>query len=398
MRNAIRPSTMRSINRALILRLLRDEGPMSRTHIARDLDLSLPTVMRIIENLVEDNFVRYQGTSEASGGRRRPLLEFDGGGHVIVGVDIGGTKVHGAIVDLAGNIQKELRFRWAEQSEADRYTLSPILKMIDGLLKSERPRPQEVLGIGIGAPGVTLSDEGIIDWAPSLGWRKFPIGAEVAEQFGLPVFVENDVNLAALGEYEFGAGREVQSMVSIFVGTGIGAGIVIDGSLYRGYNQAAGELGYMLPGIAYLNRRYDEFGALEGFASGLGIAQRARVLLGQNGDDITGNDLAAQDVFDAARRAEPWAQQIVDETVDYLTLAIANITALLDPALIVISGGIARSADLLIDPISARMDGLVPFVPRIVPSHLGSMATIKGAIALVMNNLTDPYVVSLGHS
>jgi predicted NBD/HSP70 family sugar kinase len=265
--------------------------------------------------------------------------------------------------------------------------------LIQQLLDVPRPPGQCIRGIGIGTPGVTLSQEGIVTWAPSLGWRDFPLKDIISSRFDLPVFVENDVNLAALGELEFGAGRGARNLVCIAVGTGIGAGIIVDGALCRGYNQAAGEIGYLLPGVEFLGQRYDGFGALEGLASGLGTAERARQLLRQADRPIPSEEWGAEDVFASARQGEAWAQRVVCETVDYLSLAIVSVTALLNPEVIVLGGGMARSADLLIGPIMKRLEGVVPFVPRLVASPLGRRAAAMGAIMLVLNATTEHVVV-----
>jgi predicted NBD/HSP70 family sugar kinase len=201
------------------------------------------------------------------------------------------------------------------------------------------------------------------------------------------------VNLAALGEWSFGAGRGTQNMVCIAVGTGIGAGIVVGGALYTGHNQAAGEIGYLLPGVEYLGRCYDQFGALETLAAGPGIAARARQLLEKEGLPAPAEGLSAEDVFDAARRGEAWARQAVGDTVDYLSLAIAGVSSLLNPEMVVLGGGVARSADLLIEPILDRLNGVVPFVPRLVASSLGRRAATMGAIMRVLHATTG-YVVA----
>ena len=392
MRKTATASLMRSINRSAVLDLIRERSPISRSEIARTLAMSLPTVMRIVADLEAEDLVRPHGRSEPTLGRPRPLLEFNGQAYAVVGVDLGGTKMFGTIADLAGTVYDEVYIQHDEPGPSD--SLERLCQLIQQLLDIPRPAGQRIRGIGIGAPGVTLSEEGIVTWAPSLGWRDLPLKALLSERFGLPVFVENDVNLAALGELGFGAGRGVQNLVCIAVGTGIGAGIIIDGTLYHGQHQAAGEVGYLLPGLEYLGRRYEGFGALESLASGNGVAERARRLLGHKGFPLPANGLTSEDVFAAARRGEPWAQQVVDETVDYLSLAVAEISALLDPELVILGGGMARSADLLLQPMQRRLEGTVPFLPRLVASELGLRAAVMGAIMLVLKGTTGHVVVN----
>jgi glucokinase-like ROK family protein len=392
MKKSATASLMRSINRSAILQFIQENSPIARSQIARQLDMSLPTVMRIVGDLMEEDLVRScDGYGQSTGGRPPSLVEFNGKAYSVLGVDLGGTKMFGTVADLSGTIQHELYIAHRKDDSPSDY-VERLCEMIETLLDAPRPPGQRIQGIGIGVPGVTLIPEGIITWAPSLGWRDLPLQEILNDRFDEPVFVENDVNLAALGELGFGAGRGVQNLVTIAVGTGIGAGIIIGGILYRGHNQAAGEVCYMLPGTEFLGRHYDDFGALECLASATGVVMRARQLMMQEGMSIP-EELSAEDVFAAARSGEPWAQQVVSETVDYLSLAIANISATLDPEVIILGGGVAHSADLLLEPILQRIEGVVPFVPRLVASPLERRAVVMGAIMLVLNLTTEYFAV-----
>jgi len=384
-------TTMRSINRSAILEVLRRNSPISQSQIASRLGLSLPTVMRIVNDLIDEDLVRSSGKSKSTGGRPSTLLEFNGAAYAVVGVDLGGTKMYGTIADLSGNVQHEIQTRHDDDGPSD--PLERLCQLIESLLETPRPDGQRIRGIGIGAPGITRSQEGIVVWAPSLEWRNLPLKEILVDRFDMPVFVENDVRLAALGELGFGAGRGARNLVCITVGTGIGAGIIIDGALYYGHNHAAGEIGYLLPGIEFLGRRYEQFGALESLAAGPGIAERACRLLKEEGRQVSPKELDSEEVFAAARKGERWAQQVVNETVDYLSLAIVSISALCDPEVIILGGGVARSADLLIEPILRRIEGVTPFTPRLVASTLGYRAAVMGAIMLVLNGTTERFVV-----
>lgn len=390
-RLTITASAMRDINRSAILELIRRESPVSRTTIAERLGVSLPTVMRIVDELIAEGFVRLQGSKEWSGGRRRPLLEFNADGFVVLGVDMGGTKMYGALADLGGNIVDEINIERHGTSGEDSF--NRLTTLIDSLLASPKLEGRSVRGIGVGVPGVTLHQEGIVKWAYTLNWKDFPLKARLAERYDLPITVDNDVNLAALGELWFGAGQNVQDMILIAIGTGIGAGILIDGALYRGSNEASGEIGNMVPGREFLGRDFRHFGALESAASGTGIAERARILLANQRGAEELKSLTSENVFEAARQGQAWAWTIIDETVDYLAIAIANLVASFDPELIVLGGGVSRSADLLIQPILKRIDHTIPTIPKLVVSDLGLRATVMGAITNVLHNTSNFYVV-----
>lgn len=390
-RLTITSAAMREINRAAILEIIRRESPISRSTIADRLDVSLPTVMRIVDNLISEGFVRLQGGTEWSGGRRRPLLEFDAEGHLVIGVDMGGTKIFGALSDLGGTILDEVNI--AQHGTSGEDSFNRLTTLLDSLLTSPKLNGRPVHGIGVGAPGVTLHNQGIVTWASTLHWKNFPLKARLSERYPNPITVDNDVNLAALGELWFGAGQNVQNMVMVAIGTGIGAGIIIDGALYRGANEASGEIGNMLPGSEFLGRNFEDFGALESVASGTGIADRARILLKgtHNGDGL--ENLTAEDVFEAAKQGQDWACTIINETVDYLAIAIANLTVCFDPELIVLGGGVSRSAAMLVEPILQRMQGTIPTLPKLVVSSLGLRAGVMGAITNVLHNTSNFYVV-----
>jgi glucokinase len=391
MKNAASNQLMRLLNRSAALDYIRERQSVTRTAIADNLGLSMATAMRIVDDLVEENLVVWSGDTQASGGRPRLLLEFNAKAFAVIGLDLGGTKLYGTVADLAGNIQHEIYTHWQTDD-----SLEQVILLIEQLLAAPRPPDQIIRGIGIGAPGVTEPEAGIVRWAPSLGWRDLPLRDRLQERFNLPVSVENDVNLAALGEYGFGVAKGANSLVCLAIGTGIGSGIVIDRKIYKGHNYSAGEVGYLPPDLSYLGGQFPGFGALESIASGTGIAKRAREYLLQRNVPIPDN-LSTELVFDASRAGEAWAQHIITETVDYLGFAVSVIAAILDPEVIVLGGGVARSADLLIDPVMKRIEGLVPSLPRLVQSTLGVRAAVMGAILLVLDMTTDHMKVTPSH-
>jgi glucokinase-like ROK family protein len=386
-------SVMRSVNRAAVLQLIRERGPISRAEIGRRLHMSLPTVTRIVEQLRADELVRETGSVSTTKGRPGILLEFTGSNYWVLGVDLGGSKVYGTVADLSGHVEHERYVPHPPGSSAEEH-LAALMDFVGDLLAWVQPTGRRIRGIGVGVPGMVTIPAGIVQWAPSLQWRNLPLQKILQERFDLPIFVENDLNLTALGELGFGAGRGVRSLVSVAIGTGIGAGIVINGALYRGAHESAGEIGYLPPSVEALGKAYTGFGALESLASATGIVERAQRHLAAEGLAVASHALTAQEVFAAARGGTPWAQKIVAETVDYLSLGLAAICVLLDPELIVLGGGVAQSDDLLIEPIRQRLEGVVPFLPPIVASPLQRRAAAMGAIMLVLNATSDAMVVN----
>lgn len=382
---------MRSINRSAILEIIRKESPISRNMIAEKLEVSLPTVMRIVDDLIKEDLIRPQSSKQWTGGRRRSLLEFNADAQVVIGIDLGGTHMFGAVADLGGRILDEIDIKRQGTNGEQNFQL--LAQLIEELLTSQKIGGRRIRGIGVGAPGITRHKEGVVKWAYALDWRDMPLRQRLTECFHLPVTVDNDVNLAALGEWWFGAGQNTQNMILMAIGTGIGAGIITDGALYRGASEASGEIGHMIPGKEFLGKQYVEFGALEQIASGTGIAERAQRVLKGHREPARLKTVASEDVFDAARQGQEWAQRIVAETVDYLAVAVADLSVSFDPEVIVLGGSITSSADLLVQPILRRLDGVIPTLPRLEISPLGRRAAVMGAIINVLHNTDDFYLV-----
>jgi glucokinase len=244
---------MRLINRSAILEFVRVNSPTSRTAIAKQLDVSMSTVVRIVEDLLNEGILVGAGQIQIGMGHRRSLIAYNHDFSSVIGIDLGGTKLYGALANTGGHLLREVTLRQHQTTGEESFAL--VVNMIKALLEHV-PRGQEMRGIAVGAPGITKNQQGIVEWAPGLKWRNFPLKERLEEQFHYPIFVDNDVNLAALGEHWFGAGKDVQNMILLSIGTGVGAGLIIDGMLYRGHSQAAGEIGYLIPNTQSLNRSY----------------------------------------------------------------------------------------------------------------------------------------------
>lgn len=389
----ITTNDLRHINRTAVLDLLRREGPISRSELSERLEISLPTVMRIVEELLDEKLLKTVDHKEWSGGRRRALVEFNAHAHLAIGVDCGGTKMFGALADLSGEIIEEINVPTRTTCGDENYEL--LVGIITQLVKSAESTGRNLLGVGVGIPATVNVDQGIVLSSPALGWYEFPLFERLKNTFDIPVVLDNDVNLAALGEMWFGCKQAINNLALITVGTGIGAGIIIDGAVYRGSNGAAGEVGFLLPSTAHLGegRGHQGFGPLETLASGTGIAERARKMLAGTLPEDQLNAITAEDVFDKARQKEPWAVQIVDETVDLLALAVVTLAVCFDPDVIVLGGGVARSADLLIEPIKNRVSASIPFPYNLVASPLGYRAAVMGSIVNLVYRAANYYML-----
>lgn len=382
---AISVADMQARNRLAMVDYIRAHGQTSRTEIAQQLHMSQPTVMRMVEALMENGLVRSAGQKEWNGGRRRALIEFDGTHHLVIGVDLGGTKMYGALTNLRGDILHENHFQHHQSRSEESF--SALCDGIDQLAVHAHTNGLPIQGMGLGVPGGYNQRTGVVINAPALDWNQFPLKARLSERFAYPLVIENDVNLAVIGEFWSEAQPGEDHLALITIGTGIGAGLIVNGELHTGAHDMAGEIGYFLPTPADLRQTYPGFGAFEQRASGTGIAERARQELSGVMDPIRLAALTAEDVFIAARQGQPWAAEILDETIDYLAQAIASLTLVMDPHVIVLGGGVSRSADLLIGPIQARLHGVIPVQPRLVASRLGYRAGVHGAVARLLEQM-----------
>jgi predicted NBD/HSP70 family sugar kinase len=346
-------------------------------------------VTHIVSRLIEDGLLieldeEVAETSTGSG-RRPTLLQFNYDAALVIGVDVGAARAVGVAADLEGTI---LCCRKAplRQGDRPREAVTPILDLIEELLESSDVSAERVRGIGIGVPSFVRGPEHVVAWAPALGWRDLPLRNLVAERFDSPVFVKNDADVAALGEVTFGAAQGAEDIVMILIGVGLGAGLFLKGGLYQGHHGAAGEIGYFLPSIDGLGETRDSFGCLESFAGELGIVERAKAALGNEGTSQLRDArfLTARRVFECACNGDPLAVRIVQETADHLAQAIANVIALLDPERVVIGSRVGIAPDLLLPMIKERVAGVTPVTSDIIPSALGEEVVVKGAVALAI--------------
>jgi glucokinase len=288
-----------------------------------------------------------------------------------VGVDIGGTKVAGGVVTDDGEVLAETR-RPTPSDDAEA-ALDAVIEVVKELASAH-----DVCAVGVAAAGYVSADRTTMLFAPNLPWADVPVRDRVAEAVDLPVDVENDANAAAWAEYRYGAGRGEPDLVCLTVGTGIGAGIVVDGRLYRGRFGIAGEPGHIQAVENGLPCGCGNHGCLEQYASGTALARYAR----QHGDSREGTDLT-----EAARAGDEVAGAAFAEVGRWLGQGLADLAAVLDPGLFVIGGGVAEAGDLLLVPARASyLDNLSGAKHRphadVRLAALGNAAGLVGAADL----------------
>ncbi len=382
--------TVKNLSRHVILDMIRfTPGGISRAEIARQMDLTRAAITTIVDDLVHKELVRESTSGPATGGRKPILLEINPHHGYIVGIDLGAT--HGGLVvaDFSARVLHEIEF--AIDINRGPGVCLPILdahlrEQLDGL----RLPLNQVLAIGVGVPGPVVAEAGVVSAPPIMpGWDNFPIRSHLHELWGVPVSLNNDAELGALGEWAYGAGRSQRNLAYIKVGTGIGSGLLLDGQVYRGATGCAGEIGHITIQENGPLCACGSYGCLEALAGGRAIARKAReaVLAGRRSQLAVIEPveaITARDVAEAARLGDLVAQQIVTTAGGYLGIAIADLVNLFNPGLVVVGGGVAQMGDLLLDPIrrAVRDRSLRPAAQavRITAAVLGRRSSSMGAV------------------
>jgi predicted NBD/HSP70 family sugar kinase len=294
-----------------------------------------------------------------------------------MGIDIGRAWVRAAVADLSGDIvaRRDERNR-ARSSQA---VVRTVAELAHEVASSAGLSWSHVVHTVVGSPGIFDPASGRLRLAPNLpGWSRRGLFDALREELGATLAIDNDANLAALGERSYGRGIEAETFVYVSVGTGVGMGIVIDGELYRGAHGVAGEIGFLpLPGAGKTDRDARVRGMLEEAASADAVVENARAL------HVRG-PLSAKRVFAAAREGDKQALAAVEQEAERLALVVATIAAILDPELVVLGGGVGHNTDLLRGPLERTLRDLTPLEVSIVDSALGQDAIVLGAVATAL--------------
>ena len=309
------------------------------------------------------------------------------------GVDIGGTTCKIGFFDTAGVLLDKWEIP-TNTANAGESILSDVAQAIEGKLEAASIDKEDVQGIGVGVPGA-VTDYSVVHGCENLGWETVEVAHELEQLTGLPVKVENDANMAVLGEMWKGGAAGSKNVMLVTLGTGVGAGIISGGHIVTGFEGGAGEIGHMV--VDYNETKQcscGKYGCLEQYASATGIVrlakrraanvQDARALYGA--EDLT--TLTAKDIFDAAKAGDEDALAVVDEVCKILGIALANVACALNPEVIVIGGGVSKAGDILIRHVQKYFDKYVFYAcknVRFTLASLGNDAGIWGCVRLLLN-------------
>jgi glucokinase len=306
-------------------------------------------------------------------------------GHVI-GVDIGGSNLRVALADIQGKILARWTASTKNSSSAD-MVVNQIAQGVADLVQQTGVRRNSLRAIGVGAPGVTDRDSGVVLATSYLGgWKDVPLGGLLQSKLGLPAVVENDVKLAAVGEHWMGAARGLRDFVFFAIGTGIAAGIFVNGELLHGPNWVAGEVGYLIvPGTPEAPAKRGVPGSLESTIGGQGIHENW--LRSRNGKGVA--DVSATEIFSRALDGDLSAQIVLEKSARILAYAVYNMSAILNSSLFILGGGVGISEPLLNATRRVLEPYKQPAQPKLAISTLGQDAQLIGAIRLALDQAAD---------
>lgn len=370
-------SFSRQVSLCLAMQAIIHCGPISRASISKQTGISKQTMSELVRILEETGWVRETGRTSGHVGRTATTYELIPDSAFMAAVDLGGTKLRVAIVDLAGTVVAELVAPTHPDgglAVAGQIGALVLAAAIEAKVNRDRIRQTVV-----GCPGVPDQATGQVRFAPNIaGIDSFDFRAAVAEATGTPVMLENDVNLAVLGEQWLGAGQGIDHLAFIALGTGIGAGLIVNGTLLRGASGAAGELGYLPFGADPFEAESLRVGAFERVTARHGIRAAYQA--------ATGQTVEVPAIFAAASQGDAVAQDILDGVSRQLARAVAALGAVIAPEVVILGGSIGARPEI-IAATRAELARCFPFPIRIEPSRLGSHAALSGAVAIGLTEL-----------
>lgn len=307
----------------------------------------------------------------------------------VIGVDLGGTKISTAISTIEGNILANVVLP-TKAEEGEVAVLGRIVQSIDEVIVGSSTSIDEVEAIGIGSPGPLDAKKGIIITTPNLPFKDYNLVQPLKEKYNIPVYLDNDANAAAIGEYMFGAGKGKESIVYFTVSTGVGGGAVLDGKVYRGHTSNALEIGHTTVNPNGPRCNCGNLGCLEAMSSGTAIAKKGKEAVSTNVETSLKkyDTITSYEVFKEAEAGDEVAKDIIDNALTYLGIGVANAIATFDPEMIIIGGGVSKAGDIVFDTVkkvvNKRCFKSMAESCEIVPAGLGSDAGVVGAVALAI--------------
>lgn len=394
---AVSFAKMKSINRHLVLDLVRKEGPISRADIAKRTGLASSAIANVVTDLMELELVCEAGVAPSGGGRPPTLVSFNASSGYVVGVNVGYSDTVAVITDLSGSVLHSHSIPTGPDRGWDQVR-PRVARLVRGLIDQAQVDRKRVRGVGVGIAGWVDSSQGISLFSPNFGWRNISVRSELSDAMGLPVWIDNDVRMAAWGEWRQGAGRGTQNFACILVGSAIGAGFVVDGHIYHGAHQTAGEIGHTVIDPDGPRCGCGKYGCLESLASGRAIAAHAMSSLKRGRSSTlwkaTGGDverITGSMVGEHAARGDGLSIEVLEQSGRYLGAALALMVNLVNPDRIAVGGGVAAAGELVMGPLRdtfrRQAVGYAGDQTDIVRTQLGKISGPIGAAERVIDEV-----------
>jgi len=387
---------IREPNEVRILRLVRDSGEISRIEIANACNLNKAYVTELVAKLIQAGFLETSGKDEANTkvGRKRILLKFVPMAGLVAGVDVGMTHTTVIVTDLNATILQRKTFSHSVETPASQ-VLSGVIDAISTLLTETHAAQSRLVGIGLGVQGlIDYRTNRLITSHNKKAWEGESLSEQLEAHFKVPMYVENDVKAMTVGEYLLGSAKGSKNLVNLFIGDGLGAGIMINGHLHRGFTSSAGEIGYTeLAPPAYMSENhpllYSGQSIFGQILTDANIANSYARKAGKKSEDISVATIAEREAA-----GDSVAREIIEECASLLSILCINLINLLNPELIIIGGKLAQGCPTLIDLLRAKIHKDTLSVPaeavQVRAASHGAEAVALGATSLVLYEMFEP--------
>lgn len=361
-------------NRSRVFNVIHRKGPINRSEIAKRLGLSIPTIMKIVADFMDEGVVHEEGKGGSTGGTRPVLYNITKDAYYCIGLDIGRSNMNTVITNLKGEIVSNRLISVRDIKEPEDFVNS-MIEEIEVIIKNSNIPSDKILGIGIGVPGIIDIEEGIIIYSPNFNWKNVDIITPIGERFDCQIIIENSNRTMALGEQWFGIGKNAEIILCVNIGQGIGGAILTGDEIYYGDRGASGEIGHMVLEKNGPICECGNYGCLQALSSGDAIAKKM-------------NKKEAKEVFELAKEGDPQANKTIDDAIEYLGIGIASSINILDPELVILSGGIMRSSEFFKNKLLKSIDRhRMKYSGRnvkITKSSLEDNASALGAVVLLL--------------
>ncbi|MBB6633905.1 ROK family transcriptional regulator [Cohnella thailandensis] len=370
-------------NKQLVLDVIRTRRPISRSEISKITEMSATSVGRIVSELTDEGLVRETSLTSSGVGRKAVMLDIEPSGRYAIGIDIQKKRIVIGLMDFAERLITSKELKHTSQEAQAEETIALMASSVTALLEEQGISSAKVAGIGIGTPGVIDYERGVVQFSSTLGWRDFPLAMRIQEKTGLRTVIDNDLKVKILGEYLFGAAQGSDKTVLINVGTGIGSSLIINGDIFRGGSNSAGELGHMTihphGNLCECGKR----GCLQTYIDESALLGEARKVSAIR---------EIGELFAAVRRNEEWAVEIIDRAAFHIAVTINNIVCLYNPDTVILSGDLVEGFGEILEWLDRHCEQVVwePFRDsfQVIASRLHGRSIVLGAGALALQQAT----------